>query len=174
MNKIEVKPAAAEQLKEVKAILYDTALWLSGKGSEQWKGLLKGEDVHNVSRAIDLQQVYLAVQNGRPAGTFTLFERQSEWDSDLWGEEKEKDVLYLHRIAVAKVCHGKGIGSQLIDAAKNIARQSEKSGIRLDCIRGNSKLNTFYQDNGFTFVSTVKDYDNGEGLQDYNLYEWKV
>ncbi|EXJ24489.1 acetyltransferase, GNAT family [Alkalibacterium sp. AK22] len=174
MNSIEVNVAATSQLEVVEQILYDTAVWLNSKGSEQWKGLLKGEDVHNVRQAIERKQVFLAFTGKKPVGTFTLFDTQSEWDADLWSELKVENCVYLHRIAVEKSCHGKNVGAQLIEAAKRIASQKEKKAIRLDCIGNNSKLNAFYQANGFTYVSTVKDYNNGEGLQDYNLYEWKI
>ncbi|GAA0481405.1 GNAT family N-acetyltransferase [Alkalibacterium sp. s-m-22] len=174
MNQIIVKEAEVSDIAKIKKILHSTAVWLNHKGSEQWAGLLKGEDVHNIQAAVERKEVYLAYKDKSILGTFALWDKQTPWDIDLWGEEKSRKYLYLHRIALDSDQHGKNRGKFLLEAAQLIAKESGKQGIRLDCIAGNPNLNSFYQANEFEYVKTVHDYDNGEGLQDYNLYEWKV
>ncbi|MCP4090922.1 MAG: GNAT family N-acetyltransferase, partial [Gammaproteobacteria bacterium] len=166
--------ATAEDLSTIKGILYETAVWLSKKGSTQWAGLLKGEDVHNVQQAIEKKEVFLAYSHNEVIGTFALWDKQTKWDIDLWGLENHEDFYYLHRIAVDRTKKEGKKGYNLIEGAKEIARHNQKKGIRLDCIATNNQLNSFYNAHGFTFVKTIKDYDNGEGLQDYNLYQWEI
>lgn len=173
MKDILIKEATVEDVSTIKGILYDTAVWLNKKGSTQWAGLLKGEDVHNIQKAIEKKEVFLAYNKNEVIGTFALWDKQTQWDIDLWGPEKHSNYYYLHRIAVDRNCQGKSKGSILIEGAKKNAVNNHKKGIRLDCIASNDRLNSFYLNNDFQFVKTIKDYDNGEGLQDYNLYEWK-
>lgn len=172
LTDIEIKTATSEDAEEIKALLYETAVWISKKGSSQWAGLLKGEDVHGVSSAIDRGEVYLVYLKEEFIGTLALWDKQTAWDRDLWEEDTSSDYYYLHRIAVEKSQHGKGMGKYLLKAAKILGKDNNKLGIRLDCIADKPYLNKFYSSNGFTFVKTIKDYDNGEGLQNYNLYDF--
>lgn len=172
LSDLEIKTATSEDAEEIKSLLYDTAVWISKKGSSQWAGLLKGEDVHGVSSAIDRGEVFLVYLKKTLIGTLALWDKQTAWDRDLWGENTSNDYYYLHRIAVERNQHGKNNGKYLLEAAKKMSDNHQKTGIRLDCIADKPYLNKFYRSNGFTFVNTVKDYDNGEGLQDYNLYQF--
>lgn len=174
MNNISIKEATIEEVSTIKGILYDTAVWLNKKGSTQWAGLLKGQDVHNIQKAIERKEVFVACNNNEVIGTFALWDNQTEWDIDLWGQENHSDYYYLHRIAVDRKRNEKRKGTILIEGAKSIAEKHQKKGIRLDCIASNDQLNRFYRSNNFKYVKTIKDYDNGEGLQDYNLYEWNI
>ncbi|MCC5894799.1 MAG: GNAT family N-acetyltransferase [Alkalibacterium sp.] len=174
MDEILIKEAKGEDVSTIKGILYDTAVWLKKKGSTQWAGLLKGEDVHNIQKAIEKKEVFLVYSNNEVIGTFALWDVQTEWDKDLWGTADHNNYYYLHRIAVDRSRPEKSKGRRLIEGAKEIAALNHKKGIRLDCIASNDRLNAFYSNHNFRYVNTVKDYDNGEGLQDYNLYEWKV
>lgn len=171
MNDIQIKTAQPADLDLITSLLYDTALWIKEKGSTQWAGLLKGEDVHGVASAIERGEVYLVYAKSNLVGTLALWDKQTAWDSDLWGKDTSNEFYYLHRIAVEKKQHGKNRGKLLIDAAKKLCTTNNKEGIRLDCIASKPYLNSFYQANGFTYVKTINDYDNGEGLQDYNLYQ---
>lgn len=166
-----VKQAKAEDYEAVWSILVETAEWLKQKGSVQWSGLLDGEDVHNTPEAIERGEVYLAEIDNQPAGMFVLWEKQSEWDKELWGEERTKKYYYLHRITSARSFHGKGVGQQLIAAAKKVAKDDGKEKIRLDCIADNKHLNTFYSENGFKYCTTIQDFKSGDYLFDFNLYE---
>ncbi|WP_161879479.1 GNAT family N-acetyltransferase [Alkalibacterium sp. MB6] len=173
MNETTHRLARPSDESEIKSLLYETAVWLSTKGSSQWSGLLKGEDVHNIERAIQRKEVFIVSDDEVVVGTFALWNTQTEWDKDLWGEDTSEDYLYLHRVALSPHAHGKNYGRSLLSAAKEVAKEQNKKEIRLDCIASNDYLNKFYQSNGFTFVKTIEEYDNGEGLQDYNIYYWK-
>ena len=173
MANIEVVPAQTKDLKLVKRLLFETAEWLNKKGSTQWAGLLKGEDVHNIEAAIDRQEVFLVYRSQNVVGTFALWSKQTDWDKDFWGEDESSDIFYLHRLALSADEHGKNSGNILLDKAKDITKAENKSGLRLDCVASNEYLNAFYRRNGFEFVGSVEEYDNGVNLQDYHLYSWE-
>lgn len=174
ISDLKIKSATSDDAAEIKALLYDTAVWISKKGSTQWAGLLKGEDVHGVYSAIDRGEVFLVYLKEILIGMLALWDKQTPWDCDLWGEDSSTNYYYLHRIAVDRNQHGKNNGKYLIEAAKKMGNDHQKRGIRLDCIADKSYLNKFYHSNGFDFVKTIKDYDNGEGVQDYNLYQFNL
>lgn len=173
MNDVKVVEAQLKDLNHIKKVLFETAEWLNKKGSTQWAGLLKGEDVHNIEAAINRKEVFLVYNADDILGTFALWSKQTAWDKDFWGIDDTQDYFYLHRLALSAGEHGRNSGKLLLDKAKDIAKQNNKSGLRLDCIASNKYLNLFYQNNGFEFVGTVNEYDNGEDIQNYHLYFWK-
>ncbi|OJF91011.1 N-acetyltransferase [Alkalibacterium sp. 20] len=173
MGDAKVVQAQLEDLNKVKTLLFETAKWLNDKGSTQWAGLLKGEDVHNIQEAIKRKEVYLVYHSDFLVGTFALWSKQTAWDEDFWGRDSTNDVLYLHRLALSEGEHGKNTGNLLLDKAKEVARLEKKSGLRLDCVASNRYLNAFYKNNEFNQVGSVEQYDNGEDLQDYHLYFWE-
>lgn len=173
MTDIKVVPAQPKDLSLVKRLLFETAEWLNKKGSTQWAGLLSGEDVHNIEGAIDRQEVFLVYRSESIVGTFALWSKQTHWDKDFWGADETSDFFYLHRLALSANEHGMNSGNILLDKAKEIAASKKKVGLRLDCVASNHYLNSFYQKNGFKFVGSVEQYDNGVDLQDYHLYFWE-
>ncbi|GEK92230.1 GNAT family N-acetyltransferase [Alkalibacterium kapii] len=173
MDKAQVKTAQLNDLSLVRKLLTDTAKWLREKGSTQWAGLLKGEDVHNIEEAIKRKEVFLVYRSQKIIGTFALWSTQTKWDQELWGENESNDFLYLHRLALGNNEHGRNAGSILLDKAKEITISKDKKGLRLDCLADNTYLNTFYKKNDFSFQKGVKGYFNGIDHKDYHLYYWE-
>lgn len=173
-KELVVRQAKAEDYDSIWSILVETAEWLKEKGSVQWSGLLDGEDVHNTPEAIERGEVYLAEIDNQPAGMFVLWEEQSHWDKELWGEEHTRKYYYLHRITSGRSFHGQGVGQQLMEAAKKVAKEKGKEKIRLDCIADNQHLNDFYSSNKFKYYDTVREFKSGDYLFDFNLYEFSV
>jgi GNAT superfamily N-acetyltransferase len=170
MTNLQVRQAQKEDIDTVRSILLATAKWLNEKGSTQWRGLLEGKDVHDTPKAIERGEVYLAELEGKPAGMFVLWDKQTEWDKGLWGEESTGEYYYLHRITVERSFHGKGLGKELVKAAISVAKEDGKKEVRLDCIEANKYLNQFYPSCGFEFVKTVYDHDGAAEAKDFNLY----
>ncbi|MFC6464457.1 GNAT family N-acetyltransferase [Marinilactibacillus sp. GCM10026970] len=162
--------ATSSDYEKVFNTLLDTAKWLNKKGSNQWGDLLLGNDVHRTDRAILNQNVYMAYSKDIYLGIFILLETQSSWDAELWGEDSEGRVTYLHRVALAKEAHGSGNGKLLMRIAMNRAIRNGNRMIRLDCVADNHYLNQFYKDAGFTLVETDKKVSSNSHSK-FNLYE---
>lgn len=173
-HNIEVHKATKEELPIVQSILLQTAEWLKSIGSKQWNGILEGKDTHNTPAAIQRGEVYLATIEDEPAGMFVLWDHQSSWDEELWGEERTSEYMYLHRVNIVRKFSGKGIASQLLASSLEEARKEEKKAVRLDCLAANDYLNQFYSSAGFEKVGVVKDHNAGEQVADFNLYEQLV
>ncbi|WP_277631023.1 GNAT family N-acetyltransferase [Atopococcus tabaci] len=172
--KVTVHQAKEEELPIVQDILMQTAGWLKSIGSKQWNGILEGKDHHDTPAAIRRGEVYLATVQGRPAGMFVLWDRQSEWDGELWGIDESQDYMYLHRVNIVREFAGQGVASKMLAASLEIAKDKGKKAVRLDCLASNDYLNKFYAGAGFAQVGVAKDHDAGEQTADFNLYEQAV
>jgi len=139
----------------VAALLIHTAEWLHSNGSSQWDGLLNGVDSHNTAGAILNGDVFICKSGTDIAGMVILMRKPSEWDRHLW-ESKAHDgdgALYLHRLAINRDYASLGLGSSILKWCSEGIRFEGKNKIRLDCIADNTKLNTFYSGNGYTYMS---------------------
>ncbi|MCF6326269.1 MAG: GNAT family N-acetyltransferase [Devosiaceae bacterium] len=66
--------------------------------------------------------------------------------------EIESDVLLMDGIAVTPDQRGKGIGSKLLDAIADHARQNGYKIVRLDVIDSNSRARALYERKGFELI----------------------
>ncbi len=164
--------AKLKDVKMIDALLRETALWLKAKGSLQWNGILDGKDNHDTASAIDRGEVFYGTLNNELAGMFILWDKQSKWDTALWGENLSDDFYYLHRLNIKRDKAGKGISHLLINAAKERAQNEHKKALRLDCIASNEFLNQLYLKGKFEFIECKEDVNAGEQISDFNLYQY--
>lgn len=171
---MEIKQALPKDKKIVNTILIDAAKWLQSMGSSQWSELLEGQDVHGTTKHIDEGKVYIAWDDNKPMGVFTLIDEPSEWDKDLWGEEDGSDYNYLHRIAINRAYSGQGLGGRLVQEALSMTKNDNKEGLRLDCNAESPALNKFYQSQGLEFIERKDNIEVGTGEIDLNLYQKEI
>lgn len=166
--------AKTEHLEMIESLLKETALWLKAKGSLQWNGILEGKDNHDTARAIDRGEVFYGTLDNELVGMFILWERQSEWDAALWGTDQGNDFYYLHRLNIKRDKAGIGIPKMMINAAKDYAEKKQKRALRLDCIAENEFLNRMYRNEGFKLIDCKEDFNAGEQINDFNLYQYQL
>ncbi|WP_414839791.1 GNAT family N-acetyltransferase [Carnobacterium sp. TMP28] len=171
IRKLVVEKAGLNDESVIKDILKQAAQWLQAKGSNQWSGILKGEDRHNTAQAIERGEVFIGKIGDQVAGLFVLWNQQSEWDEEFWGKDSSDDYLYLHRLTVQRNFSNQGIAKQLLFEAKHYAKNKGNSAIRLDCIADNAYLNALYQNAGFTFVGKKVDRIADGEKKDFHLYQ---
>lgn len=174
MEKIRIRLAKSEDWPNIQALLIQVTKWLSAKGSKQWQGLLEGQDSHQTYERIEAGQVYIGEIGNELCGMFILYSQPSTWDQDLWKAQEDVDAYYLHRLAVHRDYSGKNLSNDLLDYAKRLAADNRKKELRLDCRADNASLNVLYQSNDFELLSTIKDYDDGTQLTDFNLYRYRA
>ncbi len=90
-------------------------------------------------------------KSGELITTFTLSERQSEWDRHIFGEDMPRNSIYLHRLAVVPKYMGKGIGKEIVNWIEENC-SIDKEYLLLDCVASNERLNRFYIENGFDYL----------------------
>lgn len=169
MRLILAKPGQNEQ---VNAIIMQAAKRLNKMGSKQWANRQQGESCDEIEAFIARGEIYFYVtEKDEIAGMIYACQRQLAWDKQLWGEEENECIHYLHRVAIADKFVGQHLGPKMIAAMLALKKQ-ENIALRLDCLADNEKLNAFYQQAGFQFVRRVYQHDTGSQIADFHLYQW--
>ncbi len=134
--------ALPEDADAVWRLLDDAAIWLEGRGVEQWKpGALPRRVVAN---GIARGEFFVLRDAGALIATLQLMES----DPETWGPDAG-DALYLHRLCVARAHAGSEIGRRLLDWAGAAARARGRRWLRLDCVASNARLRRYYTAAGF-------------------------
>lgn len=152
MNGYRFRPASADQLSAVEALLTEASRWLASRGIDQWQypphrdrisAALSAGTVYLVSRESDAQLV----------GTLQLDEFA---DPEFWcTDDAPESALYVHRMAVRRSLAGQGLGGEMLTWAADRARDAGKKWLRLDAWKDNPGLHAFYESEGFRLVRIV-------------------
>lgn len=107
-------PAVYEDAESITGLLVRTAEWLRDRGSNQWSGLLKGQDTHDITGSIENGHVFVFKKDEELAAVVMLLPEPSEWDRTLWGDDGHEESIYLHRLAVSRRFAGQGLGARVL------------------------------------------------------------
>jgi RimJ/RimL family protein N-acetyltransferase len=163
-QRIEIIRGGPEHSEDILKLLREAAGWMESKGIKQWT---PGQfSIRDVEDYFSSREVYLAMEGPTVAGMFTL----QFSDVQYWGERNDESYAYLHRLAVAKSHRGGGLGGRMIRFAVGRAEEQGCTGLRLDTVAHNIKLNRYYQSLGFRYMGT---HDVGAGRL-VNLYEYEA
>lgn len=144
-----IRHAKKEEIVIIREWLQETAHILQHKGVQQWRQFLQYENTEIIVADFMKEYLYVFVTGqDQPVASLSLC-LQEEWDHRLWNDRKE--AYYIHRLVVSKRGKGLHIGSQLIEWAKQKAREEGRL-LRLDCIANNEFLRMFYDRQGLSFV----------------------
>jgi protein-tyrosine phosphatase len=129
---VNVRPARAEDVELVAAMLDETGEWPQPFPREELVERMGGEEL------------FLVDVDGEPAGTFTLL-----WDDpSFWGEQPP-DAAYLHKLAVRPDFRGRGLGARVVEWAERRAAAAGRTYLRLDCKRNDPRIRGYYERLGF-------------------------
>ena len=140
LSKLTISKASVDDSDEVISLLDEAAEWIQSRCIDQWRpGSFNKERL--LSRIRD-GEVYIATYEGSIVGTFRL----QMHDESVWGEkDSNEDYVYIHRLAIKSDFHGQRLGLHLLKQAEKIALSLAKRGVRLDCLLGNSALESYYE-----------------------------
>jgi ribosomal protein S18 acetylase RimI-like enzyme len=164
--KFTFKQAGSDKIEEVLNLFRDTSLELKKMGLTQW-GYWADPPEEKIQW----------VRDGFEKGEFHfVYNQEMEWvgifrlletDTLYWDEKGlEKDVRYVHSLVTKPGRSGNGIGAKVL---KKLAVDLKKDGVhklRLDCDSSNSRLCSYYEDQGFVKVGEKK-----TPFSTNNLYE---
>ncbi|GAA2383479.1 hypothetical protein GCM10010420_01920 [Streptomyces glaucosporus] len=151
MSGVRIRPATAQELPTVEALLTEASEWLASRGIDQWQFPPHRD---RIRKAIRHGECFLAVdEEGRPVGTITVDDYA---DPEFWTEADDPDsALYVHRMATSRAAAGKNLGATMLDWAAKRAAQQGKAWLRLDAWKTNPELHRYYESQGFTLVRMV-------------------
>ena len=143
-EEFEVREARIADLDAVVSMLEEAARWMVRRGVEGWTQ--DGFSRERIAVLIESGEMYLAVLDGWPAGTFAL-----QWsDRETWGDVPD-DAGYVHGLAIRREFAGTGLGREMLRRAELMVSLSEREYLRLDCVAENEPLNEYYRQAGFAY-----------------------
>jgi ribosomal protein S18 acetylase RimI-like enzyme len=77
-------------------------------------------------------------------------------DKEIWEHRDRGDAIYIHRICTHPASRGHRFIDQIVNWAKEYARQSEKQFVRLDTLGNNTGLIRHYTSAGFEFLGIFR------------------
>jgi GNAT superfamily N-acetyltransferase len=130
-------------------IILDRSRWLKEKGIVQWD---PPYPVHRFQREIEGDEVYFFQDEGEIVGTVTLLHTRPEYyPANLWRDSVRS--WYVCRLATSPVAAGRGCGKRMLHVVETEARlQDGMQALRLDVVRTNPFLRTYYEEYGFRLV----------------------
>lgn len=136
---VKIELARREDLDEVQDILSEASRWLKARGIDQWPDPFPRA---RVQESFTRGELYVARDGDTIAATFVL-----QWDDELFWDEQPPVAGYIHAVAVRR--ERAGIGHRLIGWVEQAVRESGRSFLRLDCMRDNLKIRSYYETLGF-------------------------
>jgi GNAT superfamily N-acetyltransferase len=153
-----IVPAELADLPRLLKFRTDAATWLAVLGSDQWSEPFPAS---HIAASIRRGEVFL-IRDHPSADAVATVTLDQEADELLWTEEeRSKDALYVHKLAVDRGYGGAGLGVRILDWAGDQAARRGAKWLRLDAWTTNPRLHRYYQELGFEHVRTVHDPEVG-------------
>jgi GNAT superfamily N-acetyltransferase len=116
-----------------------------GHGIDQWR---PGEvPLAWIERFAERRSLFVMFGDGRLIASVIL-----AWaDPFVWGDQQEP-AGYGHMLMVDRAYAGRGLGRVLLDWTENRIGKSGRHLARLDCVRTNTLLRTYYENAGYHLV----------------------
>lgn len=147
--KISVTTASEADAPAIAALRTSVAEHLTRKfGKGHWSSCVTEK---SVLRTIKTSRVLVARSNRELVGTLRL-ETKKPWAIDLSYFKSASRPLYLHDMVVTPDRQRRGIGRQLVEEAKAVARAWPSEAIRLDAYDSDAGAGPFYAKCGFLEV----------------------
>ena len=105
----------------------------------------------SIVRGLKASRTLVATRRGRIVAAARM-ETKKPWAIDLGYFTPATAAVYLHDVNVDPELQGSGIGRQLLERVKAVAREWPVDAIRVDTYDGESGATPFYKKCGFTEV----------------------
>lgn len=149
LGEVNVSRALVEDLPNVLRLWLEAAEWLSNKGIYQWKPNSFTHDT--VQEHFQRTELYVAKLNDVVIGSFSI-----QWsDEFIWQDRNDDNSGYIHRLVIGREFKGRSLGINLLATAEEYIKLAGKKSAKLDCMADNERLNNFYLDAGYNFISRI-------------------
>jgi GNAT superfamily N-acetyltransferase len=161
-------PATTEDLADIEALRAEVVAWLATRGTDQWQARFCTRSPRRVNpaqrglaAAIRRREAHL-LREGTEVVAFLILDDYA--DPEFWTPDDKPDSgLYVHSMLVSRRHAGQDLGGVLLDWAGDQAARADKTWLRLDAWRTNTKLHVYYLRHGFTHIRTVTLPHRGSG-----------
>lgn len=152
MGDIVIRPAQAEELDTIWAMVGRAVADMNARGNPQWGADYPTRDFYagDISRG----ELYAALVDGQLAGVACINTSESpEYDPLPW--TTVRPAMVIHRMAVDPTCQRSGIGSAFFRFAQEKARSQGLKAMRIDTYSLNDRMQALIRKMGFTQVGTI-------------------
>ena len=134
-----IREATYDDAPEIMNIIKKRSNWLKENKIKQWESFLE-RDISYYIEKIKNEAVYVVIIDECICGTFILQIVDKYWEED-------DDAFYIHHLAVKE--EYPGLGRYIIEQIKIMAIDANKCYIRIDHVKENKKLSSYYEELGF-------------------------
>ena len=124
---------------------------------------------------IDEGSMYLYKEGNVIIGAVAVTMYQGEdYHAIEWSQQVADDkAAVIHILAVSPDYQGKGIGSEMVREAINLAKEKGMQAIRLDALASNTPAHRMYERLGFEYRGKQHLYAENTGWTDFYFFELK-
>lgn len=146
-----IRPATADDLNDVLALLNATGRWLKSRGLDQWGN---GFGPERIGPMIDRREMYIVHEDAESIATAAM---STDGDTDFWTPTELADnAVYLSKVTVTRDRAGEGLGEMLFRWLVDRAARNGADIVRLDAWRTNQDLLGYYERTGWSYIRTVE------------------
>ncbi len=170
---MNLRLATIEEFENIRSFYHYITDWLDtvpyGPG---WK-----KDIYpspeELTEALTKNELWVCESNGEYVGAMVVNSASNEgyvqvkWNVDA----KDNEITLIHALGVKPEWQGRGIASEMVNHAINLAKSKKHKALRLDVLQGNLPAERLYPKHGFVYVDTVEMFYEDTGLANYELYE---
>lgn len=153
---LHFRKAEASELPLALSLLKEAALWLQGKETEQWSFWLNPppEKIAWIKEGFDAEEFSFVYAGKDLVGMFRLM----YFDKKYWGQRPDRfdKAAYIHSLCIRTKYKGQQIGSKILRKVEERLRSEEVPKFRLDCMKANTGLCQYYENEGFKKVGEVE------------------
>jgi len=105
---------------------------------------------------------YVCTEGDVVVGAFVLNDNpEANYQKGAWSRHiPDGEYMVLHALAIDPDCHGRGLGSQVVEYCIRTAKERGYKALRLDIVPDNIPARRLYEKHGFRYVGTY-DLDRG-------------
>ena len=124
---------------------------------------------------IEEGSLYLYKEENAILGAMAVTMYQSEdYHAIEWSRQVADDeVAVIHILAVSPDSQGRGIGSEMVREAINLAKENGVKAVRLDALASNTPAHKIYERLGFEYRGKQHLYAENTGWTDFYFFELK-
>jgi GNAT superfamily N-acetyltransferase len=163
LGDLAVTQGTSEHARSVLELRDDLARWMLHHDIQQWRP--RELPLEWIETCVAEGWVYVVPRGDRVIASVTIV-----WDDPLmWGEMPEP-AGYIHMLMVDRDFAGHGVGRSLLAWAEDFIVDSGRHLARLDCVKTNWLLRSYYEHAGYALVG-YKDLPEVEWAFEAALYE---
>lgn len=155
MTAYTIRPSRLSDLGEIVKLRVEAEQWLEEHNIRQWTSDYTDYSRTTLQRAVEDGAAWVVVDHGGDVvATASL---SSVPDPDFWGWmdlTRQADALYIGKMIVGLRVRGVGLADAILNWACLRATDTDRTQLRLEVRRDNTRLQDYYLNRGFQHVRT--------------------